>query len=79
MNKSRTCESCVHSRWELTPTGMIKKYEPGWCHSPLPQLPPVPICTSIEIMSRKSIWPDYKDCPVWKENDGPLKQKGGVE
>lgn len=72
------CQTCIFSRWNLTPTGKIQKNECGQCESPLPDFPVLSDSVTkaygySSVWKKGNIWPDDgRNCPMWKENEGNL-------
>lgn len=67
------CKTCLWSRWELTPTGRIKKDENGRCLFPIPIQPVQPECVKPFIIERYAIAPDDgTHCVCFSENTGDL-------
>lgn len=73
MAKERCCKTCVHSQWNLSPTGRIKKDVLGWCQYVI-ELPIMPSCVQHPLSIHKyRISPnDNATCPVWTENTSSL-------
>lgn len=66
-----TCRDCIHARWQLTPTGRIKKNLCGFCSKREELLElftqtRVPPCLTVDRPIYASIWPDYdaSGCPL---------------
>ncbi len=67
------CKTCVHSRWQLTPTCRIKKDMHGTCVAEFIE-PVLPACIVRPVYSRTAIWPDKgSNCPLWEENEHELQ------
>ncbi len=82
MSKPKSCKTCRHSRWRLTPSGRIQKDKFGRCVVPLPVLPAMPICITkyscyTGTFPRSRINADEgADCPLWEENTGkPISER----
>ncbi len=53
----RCCKTCQHSKWELTPTGQIKRNSTGRCQAPPPEtLPKVPFFLRYELEQVLSVF-----------------------
>lgn len=77
MSKPKSCKTCKHSRWWLTPSGRISRNSAGKCVVPLLVTPLLPTCVTKhysyprEPFPRSGIVPDDgADCPLWEENTG---------
>ena len=77
MPREANCASCKFAAFSLTPTGRIRRRLAGRCDYPGGEelgasvLSLLPLCMHTNVLRdvlacRKSIWPDYQDCPVWE-------------
>lgn len=56
-----TCRDCIHARWELSPTGRIKRGSAGLCSKEFEVADiKLPVCITASFY-RVFIWPD---CPA---------------
>lgn len=66
------CGTCIHARWQLTPTGRIKKHTAGKCQRQgelLNRAKQASAPCLVVNTSAHAIWPDFSatNCPEWKE------------
>lgn len=54
---NRCCKTCKWARWQLTPTGRIRRGVCGRCEYPSFQLPPGPACEERIKPHRVAVWP----------------------
>jgi hypothetical protein len=79
-----TCSDCRHAKFQLTPTGKVKKGLAGVCKYPIPEDPILPIAVTqaygyLTMKQRyehkprggMTIWHNWTDCPTFgaKEED----------
>jgi len=63
----KSCGTCSHARFQLTPTGRFKANAVGRCSVPAPEVPPLASCFVAQPISRRGVWPDEgADCVAWE-------------
>jgi len=71
----KTCGDCKNAGWLLTPTGLIKKNEPGYCamgseleDSVNKEQPHIPCLSPPSLRWKQCIWPKYdaSGCPKFE-------------
>lgn len=61
----QSCQTCIHSRWQLTATGRISRVGAGECVAVI-ELPVLPSCVDMPDFCRSYIWPDFgSNCQLY--------------
>lgn len=66
------CGTCIHSRFELTPTGRVRN-DASHCYYPLNTIsrPIVPDSATVKIQRYTNVWPDDGEtCPCFQRIGG---------
>ena len=66
------CTTCRWAKFSMTKHSKPRpiKGQHGECSWPIPKLPVVAISLESSMYSRRYIWPDYENCPVWEPKQG---------
>lgn len=72
---AKTCNNCFYATWQRTPTGRIKRNEPGRCELSLEWIKnrieeTTPACITHVDPWKVCIWPNSEhECPYYEEKE----------